>query len=303
MQAVVHVVGPLRLQPVPARLPRGHHLRVVEVGLRDQRQRPPDVRRQRLDLDGHLLEHVGRAPVVQGVDGVEPQTVDVEVAQPHQRVVDDVAAHLLRVRPVQVHRRPPDGAASEVGREPVEVGPGRSQVVVDDVQHHAEPAGVAGVDEALERVRPAVVLGHRVPADAVVAPVAVAVDGVDRQHLDEIDAQRHEVVEPLDRGVERATLGERADVALVEHRARKLPPGPGAVGPEERVVVVAARRRVDSGRLPAASAGRAAGSRRRRAGRRTPCRGRHRRCRRATNPRRPASTCGPGGRPAPEPGA
>ena len=88
VQAVVDVVAPLGVQPVAAGLARGDQPRVVEVGLGDQRQRPAQVRRQRLHLDRQLLQQVRGAVVVQRVHGVEPQPVDVEVAQPHQRVVD-----------------------------------------------------------------------------------------------------------------------------------------------------------------------------------------------------------------------
>ena len=191
------------------------------------------MRRQRLHLDGQLLQQVGGPGVAQRVHGVEAQAVDVEVAQPHQRVVDHVAAHRLGQRAVEVDRGTPDVAAREVGAEAVEVGAGRAEVVVDDVQHHAHPAQVAGVDEPLERVRAAVVLGDRVPADAVVAPVAGAVDGVDGQHLDQVDAQLGQVVEAPDRGVERARLGERADVQLVEHAARAAA-GPSTTGRSRR---------------------------------------------------------------------
>ena len=46
---------------------------------------------ERLDLDGELLEEVDGPVVAQRVDRVEPQPVAVEVAQPHQRVVDEEA--------------------------------------------------------------------------------------------------------------------------------------------------------------------------------------------------------------------
>ena len=202
------------------------------------------MRRQRLHLDGQLLQQVGGPRVAQRVHRVEAQAVDVEVAQPHQRVVDHVAAHRLGQRAVEVDRGAPDVAAREVGAEAVEVGAGRAEVVVDDVQHHAHAAQVAGVHEPLERVRAAVVLGDGVPADAVVAPVAGAVDGVHRQHFDEVHAQLGQVVEPSDRGVERARLGERADVQLVEHAAGQLAPRPRPVGPEEGRLVVELRRAV-----------------------------------------------------------
>ena len=121
----------------------------------------------------------------------------------------------------------------EVGPEQRQVVPRRAEVVVDDVLHDPEPGGVAGVDEALVRRRPAVRLGDREPVDAVVAPVAGAVERVDRHQLDQVDADRAQVVELLDRGVEGALGREGADVELVDHRAGELSAGPGVVGPGE----------------------------------------------------------------------
>ena len=69
-------------------------------------------------------------------------------------------------------------------------------MVVDDVLDHAEPGGVAAVDEALVARGPAVPLVDGVPQDAVVAPVVGAVEGVDRHHLDEVDADVAQVAEP-----------------------------------------------------------------------------------------------------------
>ena len=123
-------------------------------------------------------------------------------------------------------------------------------MVVDDVEDHPEAAPVAGVDEPLEPVGAAVRLVRRVPADAVVAPVVLAVESVDRQHLDEVDAELDEVVEPLDGRVEGAARCERADVHLVEDAAGQLPAGPGPVGPGERRVVVDPARAVHAVRLP-----------------------------------------------------
>ena len=77
-------------------------------------------------------------------------------------------------------------------------------MVVDDVEDHAQAAPVAGVDEALQPVRAAVRLVHRVPADAVVAPVVHAVERVDRHQLDQVDAQLDQVVEAVDGRVEGA---------------------------------------------------------------------------------------------------
>jgi hypothetical protein len=73
-----------------------------------------------------------------------------------------------------------------------------------------------------------------------------AVEAVDRQHLDEVDAERDQVVEPVDGGVERAVGGEGADVHLVDDGAGELAAGPPLVGPRERRRVVGARAAVDA---------------------------------------------------------
>ena len=190
------------------------------------------MRREGGGLDRHLLEEVDLGGVAQRVHGVEAERVDVEVLEPHPHVVEDVAAHLGRALAVEVDQVAPGVAPGlEVGPEEREVVARRAEVVVHHVLHDAQPAGVAGVDEAAVGVRAAVGLGDREPRDAVVAPVVGAVEGVDRHHLDEVDAEVDEVVEPLDRGVEGAAGGEGADVQLVDHRPGELAPGPAGVLP------------------------------------------------------------------------
>jgi hypothetical protein len=194
-----------------------------------------------------------RGPLVdQRVHGVEAQPVDVQVAQPHQGVVEDVAAHLVGVRAGEVDRAAPAGLAAlgEDREELRQVVARGTQVVVDDVLDHREAALVAGVDEPLVGGRPAVGLLDGVPEDAVVAPVVRAVERVDRQQLDELDAQLDEVVQPLDRRIQRALGRERADVQLVDDAAGQHPAGPRPVAPRVGVGVEPAGEAVDAVRLP-----------------------------------------------------
>jgi hypothetical protein len=87
------------------------------------------------------------------MDGVEPQAVEVEVPDPPLRALQDPLADGVAPLVVVVERLAPEGVVP-VG----EVGPvrldgldaGRPEMVVDDVQHDAQPASVRGVDEALE---------------------------------------------------------------------------------------------------------------------------------------------------------
>ena len=136
-----------------------------------------------------------------GVHGVEPQSVDVVVAHPHERVVDHEAPHLVAARAVEVQRRAPVRAVTlrEVWPELGEVVPCRPEVVVHDVEHHAETARVARIDEAFQAFWPAVLVMRRVQVDAVVTPAALAGELDHRHQLDRVDAERDEVVEMIDR--------------------------------------------------------------------------------------------------------
>ncbi len=90
---------------------------------------------------------------------------------------------------------------------------------------------MAGVDEPDQPVGTAVRLVHRVPEHAVVAPAMCAAECVDRHQLDEVDAEIDQIVQLVDRRVERAVRRERADVQLVDDRALDGPALPVGVGP------------------------------------------------------------------------
>src|SRR5262249_62082833 len=91
--------------------------------------------------------------------GVEPQAIQMVLAHPVDRVLDEELAYGRAVGAVEVERLPPVGdvAIGEIaGREGVEVAVVRSEVVVDDVEDHPEPETVRGVDEAPEVIWPTV---------------------------------------------------------------------------------------------------------------------------------------------------
>ena len=212
---VVVVVAPLGREPVPALGARTEHDGVVEVGLRDERQGAIEPLGELVGLPREGGQDVLARGVPQGVDGVEAQTVDAVLLEPHPCVVEDVAAHLGLV---EVHLGAPrvGPLLAEVGPEQRQVVAARPEVVVDDILDDAEPPLVAGRDETRIRVGAAVRLLHREPGHPVVAPVPLAVEGVHGQQFDEGDAEVDEVPESRDRGVERPLGGERADVQLVD---------------------------------------------------------------------------------------
>jgi hypothetical protein len=207
MDGVVQVVGPDGVHAVP-----GDQRGLVLVGLGDHDRAVPG------RTPGELLEDVHRAGVVEGVDGVEAQPVDAELGHPHLGVVDHVRADEVRPGPVEVDRPPPRGgvAVGEVRPELAQVVPVGAEVVVDDVEEHGQPGGMAGVNEAAEPGRAAVGGMHRVQVDAVVAPAAGAGEGRHRHHLHRRDPERGQVAEPPGGGVEGPLRREGAAVQLVE---------------------------------------------------------------------------------------
>ena len=94
------------------------------------------------------------AQVEDGVDGVETQAVEVELLQPHPRVVEHEVADRVATVPVEVDGGAPRGRVPvvEVSAELGQVVPLRAEVVVDDVEEDREPRGMASIDQPLQAV-------------------------------------------------------------------------------------------------------------------------------------------------------
>ncbi len=156
---------------------------------------------------------------------------------PMPRVGDD---QVPDGRLVVVDRRAPVGAVA-LGRvrlrEPRQIVAHRAEVVVDDVEYHAEPGGMCRVDEAHQILGPAVEMRRREPVHSVVAPASRARELVDRHHLDNGDAERGQLRQPLDRRRPRSFRGEGAGVQLVEHRLFDDRAPPRGVGPRKAAEV------------------------------------------------------------------
>ena len=198
-------------------------------------------RHEPVDPLAQLAQHVDGRVVVDRVDRVESQPVDAVVARPHDRVADRPFAHAaLRV----VDRGSPEGvvAVGEVRAEGADRLRAGADVVVDDVEDHAQPGAVRSVDEAREPLGTTVSGVRRVGIHPVVAPAAFAGERRDGHQLDRRDAELSQPDEVRDRRVERPRARERADVELVEHELVERERRPGCD--------LEARGVDDAGRLP-----------------------------------------------------
>ncbi len=252
MQCVMEVLVPLRVQAVAAGLDRPCHARVVAVVLRDHHQVPPELASEALHLGGELFEEMGGRGIDDRMHRVKAQAVDVIVAQPHQGVVDEEAAHGVTVRAVEVHRVAPRGvvAVGEIRPELREVVAVRAEVVVDHVQQHRNAPAVTGIDQAFQAFGPSVGVVRGIQVDPVVAPAALAGELRHRHQLQVSDAEFGQVVEPVDHAVESARRGEGADVDLLDHRRSQWRRLPASVVPDETGMIQPARRAVYALRLP-----------------------------------------------------
>src|SRR6266566_592600 len=174
-----------------------------------------------MDFGGQLLEDVQRRIVDDRVHRVQTQAVDVVIANPHQRVVDDEATDHVAAVFVEIERSPPGGRVSidEVRAEIAQVVAHRASVVVDDVENDAETSGMTVVDQPLETGWTPVGVVRSEEIHTVIPPPAIAGKLSDWHELDGVDAERDEVGKMVDHAVEGARGREGPDVQLIKDEA------------------------------------------------------------------------------------
>ena len=145
-------------------------------------------------------------------------------------VLDEEVAHGPRVRSVELDRIAPRRlvpAGEEIGRVEREEIPLGTEVVVNDVEQHRDPALVRGLDESLEVVRSSVACVRSVRKGSVIAPVPAALEVADRHDLDGRHPEVREVVQ-LKSGARKRALGRKsADMEFVKHHVVPFAACPG----------------------------------------------------------------------------
>src|SRR5438132_13408704 len=100
-----------------------------------------------LAVDGlrQLAENVGRAVIVDRVDGIEAEPVEAIFFEPIERVVDHEVAHRPAQRSVKIERCAPWRVVplgKEIRRDRREIISLRAEMVVDDVEKNGEATRV-----------------------------------------------------------------------------------------------------------------------------------------------------------------
>ena len=98
--------------------------------------------------------------VYERVHRVQPKSIEVVIAKPHQGVVAKKATHFVTTCSVEIHGRSPGCrvVVIEIRAEPPEVIAYRAQVVVNNIQQNSQTLAMTRIDQAFQPVRPAVAM-------------------------------------------------------------------------------------------------------------------------------------------------
>src|ERR1700754_3835311 len=121
------------------------------------------------------------------------------VFQPEPRILQDIIANAIRPGIIEVQSLPPRGLVfiRKVGTKLTGIIAFRSEMIIDHIDDDRNAFPVRCIDETLEAGDTAIGVLYGEGIDAVIAPVAVTWELRQWHELDRIDAQLHEVIEPL----------------------------------------------------------------------------------------------------------
>jgi len=252
VQRMMKVIAPLSVEPIPPQRSRQSVAGHVEVALRHQMERAAQFLRPPPTGLRQFFEKRHRGEIADGMHCIQTQGVEMELRLPKERVLDEIAAHVVAVRSVEVEGLAPRRPVSvgEIRGELAEIVPLRPDVVVDHVQHHGEPVPVGGVHQALQSGRASVRRLHGERIHAVVAPVACAGELRNGHEFDGRDAQLPKLRQSGDHPLESARRGKGAHVQLVENILPQRQTSPPGIVPGKPSVRHPGRS-MDSVRLPA----------------------------------------------------
>ncbi len=207
---------------------RAHDTRVIQVVFANQEVAGMGLLVQLVNIVAELAQEVLGAEVLDGMHGIEPQPVDMEVAQPHHGILQEEMTHPVAEDVVEVDGLAPGGVilAGEARAKGVQVVALRPQVVVHHVENHGNALLMTGLYQLRELQRPPVAGLHSKGKHPVVAPVAAPREGGYGHDLYGIHAQLFEVRQLVVHGHEGPLGGERAHVQLVDHQLAQAQPPP-----------------------------------------------------------------------------
>lgn len=166
------IIIPLRIESKAVCFAAGDEAGIIQIAFGDQYKAAAEVRGERFDFECKVLEEVGGRIIKKRVNGIEPQSIEMVMSQPHERVIRKKASNFVAVLVIEIYSGSPGSAIflDEIWSEPIEVIAYRPEVVVNNIEQNREAFCMAGIYKGLEIVRRAVAVMRRIQIDAVVAP-------------------------------------------------------------------------------------------------------------------------------------
>ena len=219
MNGVVEVVAPDGIDTVASLRCGKNVARMVLVGFGDDDDGAVLGGGEVMNAGGDLGDDVRGGIVLDGLNGVEAESVEMIIAQPVESVFPDEVADVRASGVVVIDGVAPESfvARGEVGTELREVIALVAEMVVNNIEDDGESVKVGGIDEAAERGGASVVGLHTVEADTIVSPIARAGNGVERHEFDGGDAEIAKVRQAMDGGIESTGASESANMEFVEY--------------------------------------------------------------------------------------
>ena len=188
------------------------------------------------DRAAEVMQQRGFAGFHDGMNRVEPQSVEPIAFEPMEGIGDGERAHLrhaivYRMAPGRMRR------GKEPGRVAVKVVSLGPEVIVDHVEKHHQAAPMRFVDQVPQVVGTAVDAVGRIKQHTVVAPVPATGEIGNRHQLDCSYPDVGQMAELFDRGPKRSRCGERPDMKLQNGRILPRPSAPSARPPFEPAVI------------------------------------------------------------------
>ena len=133
---MVEIVIPLGIEAEAPELTGTNDAAIVEGALGDAIDPPVELFGAPPERQAQLFEEGPGRVIENSMDGVKAQSVDLELADPEQGVIDEEAPNLIAMWAVEVERRTPRSlvALREIGTELCEIVTLRAQVVIDDIE-------------------------------------------------------------------------------------------------------------------------------------------------------------------------
>src|SRR4051794_32364476 len=104
---MVQVVSPLGIEAVAVGFPRRNQPGVVQFALGYENKVLSQLGGKEVHFAGQVLQEVKGGGVNKGMNGIQAQAVEVVIAKPHKRVIDEEFAYLMASLPVEVDRISP----------------------------------------------------------------------------------------------------------------------------------------------------------------------------------------------------